>query len=265
MAARRRRPQPHRARGDRRGSGQGVRRDPRRDPHAPPQRQRLRRRRRARLGSRSTPASTTRCSSPNGPPSTTSRTKGKPTKLYVRARRGETEATSKAIPTAINLGGPDSVSTKIPSDALAASAQADETLQQTALFAGILALAVGGIGIANVMSISVIQRSSEIGIRRAARAHAFDDRAAVPARGAVRRHPRGSAGVFSALRSCISCHRSRAGSSSSTGPHAAVDRARRRGVGAGRALPVGQGRPARATGDAAPRLARPGLARAPSH
>jgi putative ABC transport system permease protein len=94
-------------------------------------------------------------------------TEGKPTKLYVRAAAGETEATSEAIPTAINLGGPDQVSTKIPSDALAASAQADETLQQTAVFAGILALAVGGIGIANVMSISVIQRSTEIGIRRA--------------------------------------------------------------------------------------------------
>ena len=36
-----------------------------------------------------------------------------------------------------------------------------------ALFAGLLALTVGGLGIANVMSISVIQRSSEIGIRRA--------------------------------------------------------------------------------------------------
>jgi len=94
-------------------------------------------------------------------------TEGKPTKLYVRATEGQTEPTSQALPTAINLGGPEQVSTKIPSDALAASAQADETLQQTALFAGILALAVGGIGIANVMSISVIQRSTEIGIRRA--------------------------------------------------------------------------------------------------
>jgi len=94
-------------------------------------------------------------------------TEGKPTKLYVRSVDGQTVATSVAIPTAINLGGPDQVSTKIPSDALAASAQADDTLQQTALFAGILALAVGGIGIANVMSISVIQRSTEIGIRRA--------------------------------------------------------------------------------------------------
>ncbi len=94
-------------------------------------------------------------------------TKGEPTKLYVRSVEGETSRTADVLPVAINLGGPESVSTKIPSDALQASAQADETLQQTALFAGILALAVGGLGIANVMSISVIQRSSEIGIRRA--------------------------------------------------------------------------------------------------
>ncbi|HEY8215794.1 MAG TPA: ABC transporter permease [Acidimicrobiia bacterium] len=94
-------------------------------------------------------------------------TEGKPTKLYVRALDGTTQATADAIPTAINLGGEQQVSTKVPSDALEAQAQADKTLQQTALFAGILALAVGGIGIANVMSISVIQRSTEIGIRRA--------------------------------------------------------------------------------------------------
>ncbi|MCU1376648.1 MAG: ABC-type antimicrobial peptide transport system, permease component, partial [Actinomycetia bacterium] len=94
-------------------------------------------------------------------------TEGKPTKLYVRAVDGRTQETADALPTAINLGGPDEVSTEVPTDALAASAQADKTLQQTALFAGLLALAVGGLGIANVMSISVIQRSSEIGIRRA--------------------------------------------------------------------------------------------------
>jgi len=92
---------------------------------------------------------------------------GDPTTLYVRSRDGRTRATASALPTAVNLGGSNSVSTKIPSDALQASAQADKTLQQTALFAGLLALAVGGLGIANVMSISVIQRSTEIGIRRA--------------------------------------------------------------------------------------------------
>jgi putative ABC transport system permease protein len=92
---------------------------------------------------------------------------GAPSKMYVRAVPGTTQETADALPTAINLGGTDSVSTKIPSDALEASSRADKTLQQTALFAGLLALAVGGLGIANVMSISVIQRSPEIGIRRA--------------------------------------------------------------------------------------------------
>ena len=80
---------------------------------------------------------------------------------------GTTQATANAIPTAISLGGPDQVSTQIPSDVLQAAAQANRTLQEVALLAGLLALTVGGIGIANVMSISVIQRSAEIGIRRA--------------------------------------------------------------------------------------------------
>jgi putative ABC transport system permease protein len=94
-------------------------------------------------------------------------TNGDPTTLYVRAANGATVETANVLPTAINLGGTQSVTTQVPSDALQAAAQANKTLQRTALFAGILALAVGGLGIANVMSISVIQRSSEIGIRRA--------------------------------------------------------------------------------------------------
>lgn len=94
-------------------------------------------------------------------------TNGHPTTLYVRAANGTTQETATALPTAINLGGTQGVTTQVPSDALQAAAQANKTLQRTALFAGILALAVGGLGIANVMSISVIQRSSEIGIRRA--------------------------------------------------------------------------------------------------
>ncbi|HUY86394.1 MAG TPA: FtsX-like permease family protein, partial [Acidimicrobiales bacterium] len=94
-------------------------------------------------------------------------TNGNPNQLYIRAKTGTTNQTNAAIPTAIGLGGPDQVSTQVPSDVLKASAQANKTLQQVALFAGLLALAVGGLGIANVMSISVIQRSSEIGIRRA--------------------------------------------------------------------------------------------------
>jgi putative ABC transport system permease protein len=94
-------------------------------------------------------------------------TDGKPNQVYVRAEPGTTQETANAIPTAISLGGPDQASTTVPSDVLQAASQADKTLQKVALFAGLLALTVGGLGIANVMSISVIQRSSEIGIRRA--------------------------------------------------------------------------------------------------
>jgi putative ABC transport system permease protein len=94
-------------------------------------------------------------------------TEGEPNKLYIRSKPGTTADTAESVPTAIALGGSDEVTTEVPTDILQASAQADRTLQQTALFAGLLALAVGGLGIANVMSISVIQRSSEIGIRRA--------------------------------------------------------------------------------------------------
>ena len=94
-------------------------------------------------------------------------TEGEPNKLYVRSVPSDTQDTADSLPTAIALGSDDEVIVEVPTDILQASAQADKTLQQTALFAGLLALAVGGLGIANVMSISVIQRSSEIGIRRA--------------------------------------------------------------------------------------------------
>ena len=82
-------------------------------------------------------------------------TTGEPTKMYVRAAPGTTQATTDAIPTAISLGGTDQVTTKIPSDALSAASKADKTLQQTALFAGILGGVIGamlGVGIVYLVS-----------------------------------------------------------------------------------------------------------------
>ncbi len=87
--------------------------------------------------------------------------------LYVRSDPDETLLTEEALPVAINLGGTDEVNTSVPSDALESAAAADSTLQIIVASMGMLALVVGGVGIANVMSISVIQRSAEIGIRRA--------------------------------------------------------------------------------------------------
>ncbi len=90
-----------------------------------------------------------------------------PNKLYVRADPGTERDTSSILPIAITLGGSTEVAAKIPTDLLEAQSETDTTLQFIVAGMGLLALVVGAVGIANVMSISVIQRSSEIGIRRA--------------------------------------------------------------------------------------------------
>ncbi|MAT37817.1 MAG: hypothetical protein CL420_07250 [Acidimicrobiaceae bacterium] len=91
----------------------------------------------------------------------------KPTTLYVRATEGNVDSTAEALPMAINLGGDEAVTVAVPSDLLEAQGAVDTTLRNILFLMGGLALLVGGVGIANVMSISVIQRSGEIGIRRA--------------------------------------------------------------------------------------------------
>ena len=66
-----------------------------------------------------------------------------------------------------NPMNPEEVEVSRPTDALEAREAADDTF--TALFLGLgaVALFVGGVGIANVMVISVLERRSEIGLRRA--------------------------------------------------------------------------------------------------
>jgi len=90
-----------------------------------------------------------------------------PSKLYVRTEKGTERESADALRTAISLGGSKEVATEIKSEALELAAQSDRQLQLIVVAMGLLAIIVGGIGIANVMSISVIQRSTEIGIRRA--------------------------------------------------------------------------------------------------
>ena len=91
----------------------------------------------------------------------------KPTTLYVRSTEGTVDSTADALPVAINLGGNEGVTVAVPSDLLEAQGAVDTTLRNILFLMGGLALLVGGVGIANVMSISVIQRSGEIGFRRA--------------------------------------------------------------------------------------------------
>jgi putative ABC transport system permease protein len=66
-----------------------------------------------------------------------------------------------------NPAHPDQVNVSRPSDVLAAQAKAKGAYNGLFLALGAVALLVGGVGIANVMVISVLERRSEIGLRRA--------------------------------------------------------------------------------------------------
>ena len=92
---------------------------------------------------------------------------GAPTRLYERSPESQVEDVGAVLPATVNPENPEEVTVSRPSDALAAQAAADETLTTLLLALGGVALLVGGIGVANTMVIAVLERRSEIGLRRA--------------------------------------------------------------------------------------------------
>ncbi|MGH9135913.1 MAG: ABC transporter permease, partial [Acidimicrobiales bacterium] len=90
-----------------------------------------------------------------------------PSTVRVRTDADQVEAVRGVLASTANPEAPSEVSVTRPSDALAAKAAVDEALTALLLGLGGVALLVGGIGIANVLVISVLERRSEIGIRRA--------------------------------------------------------------------------------------------------
>lgn len=89
------------------------------------------------------------------------------TDIYVRVAPGAVDATRPVLARTANPSAPNEVEVSRPSDALEARASVDQNLQNLLLALGGVALLVGGVGIANIMVISVIERRSEIGLRRA--------------------------------------------------------------------------------------------------
>jgi len=151
-----------------------------------------------------------------------------PTELYVRTYPQSTNAVGSVLAATVDPASPQDVQVTNPTDALVARADASSALQGLFLALGAIALAVGGIGIANVMVIAVLERRGEIGpVPRRVR----------PAR-ADRRNRRRDPGRLRDHRLCRGTALGRRG----TGPGpVAGHRIRARGRGSGWHLPRAQG------------------------
>ncbi|MBC6457215.1 ABC transporter permease [Actinomadura sp. HBU206391] len=91
---------------------------------------------------------------------------GHPTTVYERSAEESVEAVRDVLPRTVNPESPHEVAVSRPSDALAARAAAAGTFTGLLLGLGAVALLVGGVGVANTMVISVLERRREIGLRR---------------------------------------------------------------------------------------------------
>jgi putative ABC transport system permease protein len=92
---------------------------------------------------------------------------GHPSTIYVRAQTDQVEAVHRLLAATANPEAPNEVSVSEPSKALVARAEAQAALNGLFLGLGAVALLVGAVGVANIMIISVLERRSEIGLRRA--------------------------------------------------------------------------------------------------
>ncbi|HEV2362193.1 MAG TPA: ABC transporter permease [Acidimicrobiales bacterium] len=87
--------------------------------------------------------------------------------VYVRTDPASVAAVQSVLPATADPAAPQDVSVTNPADALVARADASAALQGLFLALGAVALLVGGVGIANVMVIAILERRGEIGLRRA--------------------------------------------------------------------------------------------------
>ncbi|MFI8537519.1 ABC transporter permease [Streptomyces aquilus] len=92
---------------------------------------------------------------------------GHSTVVYVTAREAQIEAVRAVLPATVHPQLPGLVQVSRPSDALAAKRATEQTLSVLLLGLAGVAVLVGGVGVANTMVVSVLERRREIGLRRA--------------------------------------------------------------------------------------------------
>ncbi|KJQ54236.1 ABC transporter permease [Microbacterium sp. SA39] len=92
---------------------------------------------------------------------------GSPTTIYERSGDDAVDEARDLLPRTVNPEAPNEVKVSRPSDALAAKNTIDQAFTGLLVGVGSIALLVGGIGVANTMVITVLERRREIGLRRA--------------------------------------------------------------------------------------------------
>lgn len=92
---------------------------------------------------------------------------GHPSQIYLRAVTDQVSAVHTLLAATANPEHPEQVTVSRPSDVLVARAAAKGALNSLFLGLGAVSLLVGAIGVGNVMLIGVLERRSEIGLRRA--------------------------------------------------------------------------------------------------
>ena len=90
-----------------------------------------------------------------------------PSRVLVRVDPSKVDQVLDVLAATANPQFPEEVLVDKPTDALEAQEVADDTLTALLLGLGAVSLLVGGVGIANVMVIAVLERRGEIGLRRA--------------------------------------------------------------------------------------------------